>query len=130
MIKNTQSAEFVERSKCINSGSTNLKELSSGFFTEQPLKNFIDNEPWGESPLKYLTYQKWCFVQCLNCTQKFHKYILNPSWMKKCYSEWVTQKAIEKFEKDRGLNSAENLFEKGRHYIIYILCIKNSTTKN
>ncbi len=57
MMKNPQ-AEFIERTSCINCGSRRAAELSSGFFNDEPLRTFIENDPWGESPLPYIKGQK------------------------------------------------------------------------
>lgn len=92
-------AKFVDRNNCISCESTNLMELSSRSFNEDPVKSFIENDPWEEPPLKYIRHVSWSLVKCSDCGQKFHKTILSPEWMTKCYSEWVSNAAIEKFER-------------------------------
>lgn len=92
-----QRAEFIERNKCINCDSKHLSTLASGKFTDAPLKEFIENDPWGESPMPYVENETWEFVSCNDCEQKYHKRILSPEWMTKCYTEWVTQEAMEEF---------------------------------
>ena len=71
-------AQFVQRLRCINCRSSKLKLLSSRPFYENPLHDILANDPWGENPLPYLRGKRWTFVECEQCTQKFHRDVLSP----------------------------------------------------
>lgn len=123
------SAEFVERVNCINCGSTELKELSKGFFRDKPLSTFIEQDPWEELPMPYIKDNHWIYVKCQKCQQTFHQRILSPKWLDKCYSDWVSEKAIQEFINIRNLNSPEKKFEKGRNHVLHILRLESLTRK-
>lgn len=91
------------------------------------MRAFIEHDPWGESPLPYIENDEWLLVQCEDCSQAFHKRILSPEWMNKCYSEWVTQEAIQKFLETR--NTPENNFEAARRRVRHVLQIENLTRR-
>ena len=114
-----KSAEFVERSICITCGSKDLNELSSGLFNDKPLHDFISDDPWGESPVPYLNGKPWSYVQCRNCNQAFHRYILTPDWNERRFSQWMTQEAIAEFE--AALKTPEILFNRGIQHTKHIL---------
>ena len=107
-------AEFVNRSECINCGSCNLNILSGGSYNDDPVNSFIANDPWAESPLPYIQHGNWEFVRCGDCEQMFHKFILSPKWIEKCYSEWISHEAIQEFE-SINLKPGWKL-EKGKNY--------------
>lgn len=92
------SAEFSERTHCINCASANLTELSRGRFTDQPLFGFIEADPWGESPVPYLKNAEWILVQCFSCGQVFHKRVLTDAWNEKRFSTWMSAEAIREYE--------------------------------
>jgi 2-polyprenyl-3-methyl-5-hydroxy-6-metoxy-1,4-benzoquinol methylase len=94
----TTTAMFVERHACISCNDPRLRELSSGRFDEEPLRAFIDDDPWGENPSKFLKGQKWSFVRCENCGLAFHRNILSPEWNERRFSTWMSQEAISAFE--------------------------------
>ncbi|GAO34675.1 type 12 methyltransferase [Sulfuricella sp. T08] len=118
-MKNMDSAQFVERTTCISCGSTRLAELSTGLFNEKPLCDFILNDPWGENPAPYLRGKHWSYVQCSDCGQAFHKYILAPDWNERRFSQWMTQEAIEEFE--RPFKTTEYVFSKAVQYTKHVL---------
>ena len=118
-------ARFAERLNCITCSSTNLVQISSGRFNDDPLRSFIENDPWGESPLPYITGEDWVFVQCNGCSTRFHKRILAPEWIEVCYSDWVTQEAMEKFLSLQ--NTPQHHFEKARQHVAHVLRMEKLT---
>lgn len=123
----SEKACFVERENCIACGSANLIQVASGRFSEDPLRSFIENDPWGESPLPYVADSQWLFVRCSDCNTRFHQRILDANWMNKCYSEWVTQEAMEKFLAPN--NSPQKRFDKARQHVSHILRMEKLTQK-
>ena len=118
-------AHFVERTNCITCGSANLIQVASGIFKDNPLRNFIEKDPWGESPLPYVADEKWVYVQCVDCLTRFHGRILAPEWIEICYSDWVTQEAMEKFLASQ--NTPERRFDKARQHVSHILRLEKLT---
>jgi 2-polyprenyl-3-methyl-5-hydroxy-6-metoxy-1,4-benzoquinol methylase len=116
---------FADRNNCIACGSINLIQVSSGLFSDNPLHGFIENDPWGESPLPYVNDEQWIFVRCNNCSTRFHKRILSPKWIEKCYSDWVTQEAMEKFLASQ--NTPQKHFDKAREHISHVLRVEKLT---
>lgn len=88
-------AEFVQRTLCINCGSSRLAELSSGGFHDSPLRDILANDPWGEDPLPYLTGKRWTYVRCGDCGQAFHRDVLSPEWNEIRFERWMTHEAIQ-----------------------------------
>lgn len=118
-------ARFVERSSCITCGSSRLANLATGHFDEDPLRAFIGNDPWGESPVPYLGHQQWVLTRCSECATAFHRFILAPDWMNRCYSSWVTQDAMEAFL--AGTRTPANLFNRGKNRVAHVLRIDSLT---
>lgn len=114
-----ESAQFVVRTNCIGCGSNRLTEVSSGLFNDKPLHDFISGDPWGESPIPYLRGKRWSFVQCRDCQQAFHKYILAPEWNERRFSHWMTQEAMAAFEKP--FRTSERLFYKAAQHTKHVL---------
>ena len=119
------SAQFVERTSCINCGSSSLTELSTGLFDDKPLYDYLSADPWGENPIPFLLGNRWSFVQCNNCSQAFHKYILSPEWNERRFSQWMTQEAIAAFE--QRLYTPERSFNKGVQYTKHVLQLEYLT---
>ena len=124
---NQKEAEFLDRSQCINCGSSNLKKLSGGFFGDDPLCSLIENDPWGESPMSFIEKKKWSFVQCKDCAQMFHKYILSPEWNEVRFESWMTADAMEKFSEPK--NTIETNFNKTKQHVTHILRLEKMTQK-
>lgn len=123
-------AVFVNRNKCITCEGKDLKTLSKGRFTDEPLRSFLLNDPWGVSPLPFIDEEQWIFVQCNDCSQKFHKRILNDEWLEIYYSKWISSDAIEEYHKNVSRTAR---FDKAIHSIERILLIEKATrqiTKN
>ncbi len=121
----TESAQFVERAACIACGSSSLTQLSSGLFDDKPLYDFLLADPWGENPIPFLLGNRWSFVQCSDCNQAFHKYILAPDWNERRFSKWMSQEAIEAFE--RRLNTPDRKFNKGVQNTKHVLQLEYLT---
>ncbi|MBC8413209.1 MAG: class I SAM-dependent methyltransferase [Nitrospira sp.] len=115
-------AVFIDRDHCISCGDGNLKELSGGLFGDAPLREFIENDPWGENPMPYIEHKKWSYVQCINCRQMFHRYILSNEWNEVRFSEWMTQEAMEKFEES--IQTPASDFNKAKQHVEHILRIE------
>jgi SAM-dependent methyltransferase len=96
---------FVSRDQCIACGSQRLRELSGGRFGDEPLRSFVDSDPWGENPLPLLEDERWSLVECGDCAQRFHRRILSPEWNEVRFSQWMSAEAIRQFEAQHGTNS-------------------------
>lgn len=72
--------------------------VSTGLFGDEPHRTFIEADPWGESPLADLVGERWTFVECRACRQRFHRRILSPEWDEIRFSKWMTADAIHEFE--------------------------------
>ncbi len=118
-------AQFVTRSACINCGSKNVGELSSGSFHDEPLHDFLAADPWGENPIPFLEGQRWSYVKCRDCTQAFHARILSPEWNEIKFVRWMTAEAIADFHEiycDAGTR-----FNKAVHFTKHALQIEYLT---
>ncbi len=118
-------AIFIEREACITCGAENLITLSKGRFTDNPLNGFLANDPWGKSPLPYIDEESWLFVQCANCSQKFHKKILNDDWLNIYYSEWISADAIDAYNLENP--DKISIFNKAKANVEHVLQIEKST---
>jgi hypothetical protein len=120
-------ATFKARERCIACGSRDLAVLDSGRFSEDPLRAFIDEDPWGESPLPYLGDHGWEYVRCIGCGQMFHKWLLTPEWQEVRFSRWMSKEAIRDFEARNGLDTPRSKFEKAVAYVQHALRIERLT---
>lgn len=118
-------AIFVNRKECITCGGSNLNSLSKGKFTDEPLYSYLMNDPWGISPLPFINEEHWNFVQCSDCSQKFHQRILNEEWLQTYYSEWISSDAIAAYYKAK--NGGGTKFEKAKHSVEHVLLIEKVT---
>lgn len=118
-------AQFVERGRCLSCGSERLEEIAGGRFMDSPLREFIENDPWGESPLPYIAEERWSFVRCSSCSLTFHRRVLSPEWNEIRFSEWMTQSAIEEFEE--GVARPSQDFERARDYVKHVLRLERRT---
>jgi 2-polyprenyl-3-methyl-5-hydroxy-6-metoxy-1,4-benzoquinol methylase len=109
-------AQFATRPICINCGGSNLREVSTGLFTEGALHEFLASDPWGENPLPHLQNQRWSFVACNICEQTFHAHILNPEWSEVHFSRWMSAEAIAEFARQYG-----DSFARAVHYTKHVL---------
>jgi SAM-dependent methyltransferase len=95
---------FVDRGRCISCGSPALIEVCGGRFGDDPLRSFIEADPWGENPMPALRDHRWSLVRC-DCGQAFHRSILSPEWNEVRFSKWMSEEAIRQFEAQHGTNS-------------------------
>ena len=124
-MNETATAAFTERIRCISCASNKLSELSAGRFDEGALKRFIDEDPWGEHPAPSLRGKRWSYVACLDCGLAFHRYILTPEWNERRFSKWMSQEAIEAFEKP--FKTFDNKFKKAADHTAHVLRIEHLT---
>lgn len=124
-MKEVELAAFAERIACISCGSSKLLELSAGRFDEGALKRFIEEDPWGEHPAPFLRGQRWSYVACQDCGLAFHRNILAPEWNERRFSKWMSQEAIEAFEKHFKTPTYE--FRKATDYTAHVLRIEQLT---
>jgi SAM-dependent methyltransferase len=119
-MSHLQQAEFIERTTCINCGSSHIAEISRGNFQDQPLKGFMEADPWGENPAKFLESAHWEFCRCVDCTQMFHRRILNEEWNERRFSKWMSKDAIKEFENRLG-PAFEREFQRGVSHVEHLL---------
>ncbi|EXF92170.1 type 12 methyltransferase [Pseudomonas fluorescens HK44] len=124
-MNTTETAKFTVRTACISCGGTGLVELSAGRFDEGAVQRFIEEDPWGEHPAPFLREQQWSFVACKDCGLMFHRYILDPEWNERRFSKWMSQDAIEAFEKHS--KTPANVFRKAAGYTAHVLQIEQLT---
>ncbi|MGZ8984411.1 MAG: class I SAM-dependent methyltransferase [Methylotenera sp.] len=122
-----ETAQFSERMTCISCGSNRLIELSTGLFSDSPLHDFIANDPWGENPVSYLIGKRWSYVKCGDCCQAFHKFILEPGWNERRFSQWMSQDAIEAFEQE--FKTPEYIFRNAAEHTKHVLQLELLTRK-
>jgi len=122
-------AEFQERANCINCGAERLEEVSRGRYSESPLRDFIADDPWGESPLPFLRDAEWVLVRCAGCGQVFHRRILTPEWNERRFSRWMSSEAIKEFEDRLARSSplASRKFKRGSEYVAHALRLERLT---
>lgn len=120
-----ETAEFVERANCINCASTQLTELSRGRIGDDPLRSYLENDPWGESPMPYIENADWVYVRCDDCGQMFHRRILAPEWVQKHYTDWVSHEAMQQFTDSQ--NTPEGHFQRARENVMHVLRIEKLT---
>jgi 2-polyprenyl-3-methyl-5-hydroxy-6-metoxy-1,4-benzoquinol methylase len=120
-----ETAEFVERASCIACGSVALTELSEGLYGDEPVRSYIENDPWGDNPMPYLDGQRWQYVKCAACDQAFHRYILTPKWNEIRFSRWMTQAAIAEFE--QRVNTPQRRLRKACEHAAHALRLERMT---
>jgi 2-polyprenyl-3-methyl-5-hydroxy-6-metoxy-1,4-benzoquinol methylase len=120
-------ANFIKRNHCISCSSADLQELSQGRYTDEPLRSFLAADPWGVDPLTFLREAKWSFVECKQCSQAFHRLILDSKWNERRFSEWMTSEAIHEFENRIGSNLPANRFNRAKQHTKHILRIEGLT---
>jgi 2-polyprenyl-3-methyl-5-hydroxy-6-metoxy-1,4-benzoquinol methylase len=99
--------------------------VSSGGFDDEPLRGFIDADPWGESPVPYLRGRRWNLVDCADCGTRFHRTVLNPEWNERRFSQWMSQEAIEAFQREH--SNADSIFRKAATNTAHTLRIEALT---
>lgn len=112
-------AAFVDREQCIACGSSVLDVLSEGRYADEPLRGILASQPWGEHPLPFVEHERWCYVQCRECGQRFHRRILAPAWMQRLYARWETQEAMDVFVQSH--TTALERAHRGCHFVAHAL---------
>jgi SAM-dependent methyltransferase len=125
MSKKKDEAKFIDRDHCINCGSLSLSQVSGGLFGDSPLRELIENDPWGECPMPFIENKNWSYVECNDCNQTFHRFVLAPDWNEIRFSDWMTQEAIQEFE--ASTNTPENHFNTAKSHIAHILRLEKLT---
>jgi Methyltransferase domain len=120
-------AVFVDRTTCINCGGARLREQSRGKFSQEPLRGFLAADPWGTDPLPHLARAEWCLVVCDDCSQLFHKHILDEHWNERRFSEWMSAEAIAAFEIRVGAKSPGGIFQRATRHVEHVLRIEQLT---
>jgi 2-polyprenyl-3-methyl-5-hydroxy-6-metoxy-1,4-benzoquinol methylase len=64
-------------------------------------------------------------VACQDCGLAFHRHILAPDWNERRFSKWMSQEAIEAFEKP--FRTPSNEFRRGADYTAHVLRIERLT---
>jgi SAM-dependent methyltransferase len=113
---------FESRRHCISCGSSSLDEVARGSFGDEPLRSFIESDPWGENPLPVLESKNWSLVECCACGQRFHREILSPDWNQIRFSRWMTEDSIRQFETDHRADYAVR-------YVQHVLRLKDHGVK-
>jgi 2-polyprenyl-3-methyl-5-hydroxy-6-metoxy-1,4-benzoquinol methylase len=124
-----QQCVFVERRNCISCQSAKLTELSQGRYLDDPLRGFLAGDPWGVDPLQFLQTAQWSLTKCADCSQVFHRFILNAEWNERRFSEWMNSEAIQEFEARLHAKNPMWRFEKEVQHISHILRIEKLTRK-
>lgn len=126
-IGEPEKAEFQERSGCISCGAKEFEELSSGAYFDEPLRSFLDSDPWGENPMPYLRDARWSLRQCSSCKQVYHGFILTDAWNDRRFSEWMSAEAIEEFGERLGKVTFQRLLSVGTGRVAHGLRIEKMT---
>jgi 2-polyprenyl-3-methyl-5-hydroxy-6-metoxy-1,4-benzoquinol methylase len=126
MLKQIEEAVFIERQKCINCGSANLVELSRGRYSDQPLARFLAEHKWAEDPLSHLQSATWLLVRCSECSQVFHRKILNDQWSERCLTKWINTRATNGMG-DPSSSDFQTRFSQAKFVIEHILRIEKLT---
>ncbi len=120
-------ATFVARERCIACESGDLTVLDSGKFSEDPVRTFIDQDPWGESPLPALGDHVWEYTRCNQCGQAFQKWLLTPDWQEIRFRDWMSEEAIREFEREHALDQPEARYFKGIELVKHALRLEKMT---
>lgn len=122
---NSESAQFDERSACIQCRGIHLEDVCSGSFDAGPVGDFIASDPWGEHPAPFLVGHRWVYVKCTDCGQAFHRFILTPEWNERRFSKWMTHEAIAEFESR--VNTPERALRKGTEHVMHAIRLEKLT---
>lgn len=120
-------AQFRTRSQCITCTSPDLKIVAYGSYDDAPLRDFLENDPWGESPLSSLAGATWSLMECRQCGTRFHGNILTPEWRAICFERWMNADAMLEFEARSGGASFEAQLQKANLWIGHVLSVEAMT---
>ncbi len=120
-------AEFYARTRCITCTSPDLDVVAQGSFDDTPLREFLENDPWGESPLPALAGAIWSLAECRRCGMRFHSNILTPEWRAICFERWMNAASMLEFEERNGSSSFDARFERANFWIGHVLSLEAMT---
>jgi 2-polyprenyl-3-methyl-5-hydroxy-6-metoxy-1,4-benzoquinol methylase len=120
-------ARFVTRDRCITCASSNLAVLDSGNFREGLVHDLIAGSPHGEDPLPSLAQAEWILQRCGDCSQIFHRNMLDADWMDIAYSRWASVEAIEQFERQFGADTFAWKYAAARQRFRHVLRLERLT---
>ena len=118
-----QRAVFVDRERCIACHASAFDTLSAGRYADEPLRGILASQPWGEHPLPFVEHERWRYVCCRACGQRFHQRILDPTWMRRLYASWETQEAMTTFVE--ATSTAAERAERGAHFVGHALRLQH-----
>lgn len=72
------------------------------------------SSPHGEDPLPALSDAQWMLQRCAQCTQIFHRSVLDPEWMTIAYSRWSTAESMAEYVRLAGGARFEDRFAVAR----------------
>jgi 2-polyprenyl-3-methyl-5-hydroxy-6-metoxy-1,4-benzoquinol methylase len=110
---------FIDRTRCIACDGAELETLSQGRYADEPLRGIIASQAWGEHPLPFIEHERWHYVRCRDCGQRFQQRILDPTWMHRLYTRWETQQAMADFT--AATSTPADRARRGMHFMIHAL---------
>lgn len=119
-----EKAEFVERPGCINCGESEHDVVAEGTYSDEPLRGFLDADPWGVNPLPFLEGRPWSLRRCKSCNQMYHGLILNLEWNARRFAEWMSTDAIAEFDSRSGKREADTQLRVGADRVAHALRIR------
>jgi hypothetical protein len=120
-------AGFVAREHCVACRSRDLVTLDSGRFSDEPVRGFLEQDPWGVSPLPFLQDHPWEYVRCAGCGQAFHKWLLTPEWQHVRFTEWMSEDSIREFEAAHGMDAPAWMFGAATGLVKHVLSLEAMT---
>ncbi len=123
----TERAVFVSRDACVACGSSSLETLGAGRFCDEPLRGFIEGDPWGECPLPYLQDSPWEYLACRACGQAFHRWVLDDAWQVRRFSRWMGAGAMAEFERRHGLGAFSVRYARARSRMAHVARLERLT---
>jgi 2-polyprenyl-3-methyl-5-hydroxy-6-metoxy-1,4-benzoquinol methylase len=98
---------FITRQYCPGCKSTNFTELYSCGFTENPVKEYLQNfyASQGELEFEYLQSAKFILDECLECGLVYHRQIPDEFLSEKLYEQWLDpEKEFQEYQLNRQLD--------------------------
>lgn len=120
-------AAFIERTDCINCGSKRLIQIDAGSYREGIVGESLASAKWGENPMPYLQQASWSLVQCEDCSQIFHKRVLDDEWNERRLSKWMSADGIIEFMATLKVSGFERTFRTSCSHVGHILRIERLT---
>jgi 2-polyprenyl-3-methyl-5-hydroxy-6-metoxy-1,4-benzoquinol methylase len=101
--------------------------VAAGRYCDEPLRGFIERDPWGECPLPYLQDSPWEYVACRDCQQAFHRFVLDDAWQARRFADWMGQAAMAEFARTHGLDAFDAQFGRSCSRIAHVLRLERMT---